>query len=154
MSSAQEFWELVLDVWNTGIYGVDVGQVLMALGVFILFLILRRVFSSVVIGILHTWTSRTRSQVDDKLLEALREPLRFVFVVAGFYAATRVAPFPEAVDAIFTKITRSLIAFTIFWSLYRLVGADVVSGRHPDQRHRPARPWAAQPRSATSSSNW
>lgn len=121
MSSAQEFWGLVLDVWNTGIYGVDVGQVLMALGVFILFLILRRVFSSVVIGILHTWTSRTRSQVDDKLLEALREPLRFVFVVAGFYAATRVAPFPEAVDAIFTKITRSLIAFTIFWSLYRAV---------------------------------
>ncbi|MEQ9640705.1 MAG: mechanosensitive ion channel family protein [Alphaproteobacteria bacterium] len=121
MNDAKEFWALVVDVWNTGIFGVDVGQVLLALGVFIVFLVLRRLFSTVVIAILHTATRRTRNEVDDKLLEALRSPLRFVFVVAGFYAATRVAPFPEAVDAVFTKITRSLIAFTIFWSLYRAV---------------------------------
>lgn len=121
MSDARHFWDLVVEVWTRGIYGVDVGQVLLALAVFIVFLVLRRAFSAAVIGALHTATRRTRNQVDDKLLDALREPLRFVFVVAGFYAATRVAPFPDAVDAVFTRIVRSLIAFTIFWSLYRAV---------------------------------
>lgn len=121
MSEARDFWALVVDVWNTGIYGVDLGRILLALGIFLLFLALRRVFSASVIGVLQTWTRRTTNQLDDRLLVALRDPLRFVFVVLGLYAATRVAPFPEAVDAVLTKVVRSLIAFVIFWSLYRAV---------------------------------
>jgi MscS family membrane protein len=121
MSEVRAFWALVVDIWNTGVFGVDLGRILLALGVFLLFLVLRRVFSASVIGLLHQWTKRTTNQLDDGLLTALREPLRFVFVVIGFYAATRVAPFPEAVDAVLTRIIRSLIAFTIFWALYRAV---------------------------------
>ena len=121
MSEVREFWAVVIDVWQAGIYGVDLGQILVSIAVFLLFLGLRRLFSASVIGLLHQWTRRTRYTFDDQLLDALREPLRFVFVVVGFYVAVRIAPFPEDVDAVLNRITRTLILFTIFWVLYRAI---------------------------------
>ena len=81
----------------------------------------RRLFSRFIIRAIKAFTKRTSSDIDDEILAAVEEPLRFVFVVAGVYAAGQVAPFPEAVNGVLDKLVRSLIAFTIFWTVYRCV---------------------------------
>ncbi|MDA1101691.1 MAG: mechanosensitive ion channel family protein [Proteobacteria bacterium] len=116
------FWAEVLTVWHTAVFGVGVGQVLLALATFILFLLLRRVFTRVVLAALRSITQRTRTSFDDELIAALEQPLQFVFVIIGLYAATQVVSFPDAVAALLTRLVRSLIAFAIFWTLYRCVG--------------------------------
>jgi MscS family membrane protein len=115
------FWQQVVDVWTAGLFGIGVGEVLISLGVFFVFLFARRLFSRFIIRAIRTLTKRTKTDIDDKILAAVEDPLRFVFVVVGVYAAGQVAPFPDAVDAILDQLVRSLIAFTIFWAVYRCV---------------------------------
>ncbi len=115
------FWQQVAAVWSTGIAGVSLGEVLSAVVVLFVFLIARRLFSRSIIRALTALTARTRTTIDDQILKAIEEPLRFVFIVIGVYAAGQIAPFPEAVSAFLDKLVRSLIVFTIFWTLYRCI---------------------------------
>ena len=115
------FWQKVVEVWTAGLFGIGVGEVLLAVAVFFVFLFARRLFSRFIISTIKAITKRTSSDIDDEILTAVEEPLRFVFVVVGVYAAGQVAPFPEAVNGVLDKLVRSLIAFTIFWTVYRCV---------------------------------
>jgi MscS family membrane protein len=120
MSDIREFFQEIEAVWNRGVFGVEVDSILLATAIFILFVVLRGLFTWIVIASLGRLTKRTGTLVDDQILEALREPLRFTFLVAGLFFASRIAPLPEAADVYTTKIIRSLIAFTIFWAIYRM----------------------------------
>ena len=52
----QEFWSLVVQVWQHGVYGVDIGSLALAMGVFVLFVLIRRLFTRFVVGALRRWT--------------------------------------------------------------------------------------------------
>ena len=121
MSTLAGFWQEVLYVWETGIGGVSLGDVLTAIGVFLFFILLRRLFARLVIGLLRRLTKRTKTEIDDGVLTALEAPLRFVFVVVGIYWASQAAVFTSDIEFFLGRLVRSLIAFTIFWALYRLV---------------------------------
>jgi MscS family membrane protein len=121
MEPSAALWAEVVTVWQTAVFGVGVGQVLLALLVFLGFLLLRQVFTRIVLAAMSGITRRTKTGFDDDLIEALEQPLRFVFVIVGIYAATRVVSLPEQADLVLTRLIRSLIAFTIFWTLYRCV---------------------------------
>jgi MscS family membrane protein len=121
MEPSAALWAEVITVWQTAVFGVGIGQVLLALLVFLGFLLLRQVFTRIVLAAMSGITRRTKTGFDDDLIEALEQPLRFVFVIVGIYAATRVVSLPEQADLVLTRLIRSLIAFTIFWTLYRCV---------------------------------
>ena len=121
MEPSAALWAEVVTVWQTAVFGVGIGQVLLALLVFLGFLLLRQVFTRIVLAAMSGITRRTKTGFDDDLIEALEQPLRFVFVIVGIYAATRVVSLPEQADLVLTRLIRSLIAFTIFWTLYRFV---------------------------------
>ena len=121
MEPSAALWAEVVTVWQTAVFGVGIGQVLLALLVFLGFLLLRQVFTRIVLAAMSGITRRTKTGFDDDLIEALEQPLRFVFVIVGIYAATRVVSLPEQADLAVTRLIRSLIAFTIFWTLYRCV---------------------------------
>ena len=121
MEPSVALWAEVVTVWQTAVFGVGIGQVLLALLVFLGFLLLRQVFTRIVLAAMSGITRRTKTGFDDDLIEALEQPLRFVFVIVGIYAATRVVGLPEQADLVLTRLIRSLIAFTIFWTLYRCV---------------------------------
>lgn len=122
MESLIAFWAEVVTVWDTAIFGTGIGKVLIGLGVLLLAIVVRGLFTRLVLGALHRATSRTATTVDDHVVDALRQPLRFVFIILGIYLAAGVIPLPIEVDLFLTKLVRSLIAFTIFWGLYRIVG--------------------------------
>ena len=117
----EAFWNEVVRVWENGAFGVDMDKILIALGVFVAFVVLRGLFSRFILSILHRMAKRTANTVDDEVVIALEPPLRFVFIVVGLFFATRVAPFPAEVDFFLGKMIRSLIAFTIFWAVFRCV---------------------------------
>ncbi len=116
-----EFWNLVVDVWKNGVYGVDIGNILTALAIILVFFAIRRLFTNVVIHRLEALAEKTHTDLDDKALEALRPPLRFIPIVIGIFIASQYLNASEAVRDIFESVNRSLISFTIFWALYQLV---------------------------------
>ncbi len=116
-----EFGKHVADVWQTGVLGISLGEVVTAILVLFAFLGLRRVFFRFVVSSLRAVTSKTESTLDDLFLGSVEKPLEFGFVVVGVYVAGQVIPLPGSVSEIFDKLIRSLIALTLFWVLFRAI---------------------------------
>ena len=121
MNSLSDFLKVVGEVSSVGILGVNLGNMMSALGIFVLFLIMRRLFFRVVSLSVARLTKRTQTTLDDMLLEALQKPLEFAFVIMGFYVAGQTLPMSEHVAATFAQFIRSLIAFTLFWAIFRVL---------------------------------
>ena len=117
----QEFWQEILTVWQTGILNTNLGAIFMALGVFLTFLFARRIFFRFFSHTLKRLAGRTQTDIDDRILEALERPFEFTFVIIGLYISGQVVSFSPALGAVFGQIIRSLIAFTIFWSIFRIL---------------------------------
>ena len=89
MEGLQDFWRLVVEVWQHGFLGVDISRLLIALGVFVGFLLVRRLFTHIVIGRLKAWSARSKTRSDDRAIAALESPVRFVPLVMGAFFALR-----------------------------------------------------------------
>jgi MscS family membrane protein len=115
------FWALVVDVWQHGVFGIDVGQILIALGILLLFVFMRKLMAHFVINRLKVYTARTKTEIDDEVLDALERPLSFIPVVIGVFISSQYLA-PEGYAANFiANVNRSLVAYALFWALFRLV---------------------------------
>ena len=117
----QDFWALTVDVWQTGISGVDLGRLITAAGIFLIFLIFRRLFTHFILSSLKNLTKKTGTNLDDNAIEALENPIRFIPIVMGFFFVVEYLDIHGTFSIIGDNIIRSLIAFTIFWALLKLV---------------------------------
>ena len=109
----------VLDFLNNNSFlGIPLYKFAEGLGVFLLFLLFRRLFALVVLRSLHHLTKATKTSLDDKLIALLEGPLKFTFIIIGLYFALDVAGVESAVA---DKIIKSLIIFVIFWLMFNLV---------------------------------
>ncbi len=121
MESLIEFWAIVVDAWNNAAFGTNLGRVVIGVLVFALFLVIRRLFARFVISWLKRLSSRTTTDIDDRTIDALEKPLRFVPLVFGFFIATEILQLEGTFDDIAGKITRSLVTLTLFWGVISLV---------------------------------
>ncbi len=116
-----KFWETVAEVWHTGVLGISLGDVVSSLLVLFAFLGLRRVFFRFVLASIRAVTHKTQTDIDDLLLAAVEKPLGLAFVVVGLYVAGQFIPLGESGGDIFDKLIRSLIAITLFWTIFRAI---------------------------------
>ncbi len=108
-------------MWQTGVLGVSLGQVVTAIFVLLAFLSLRRVIFRFVVSSLRTVTRKTKSKLDDLVRHAVEKSLEFGFVVVGFYLAGQIFPMSAAASDTFDTFIRSLISLTLFWVLFRSI---------------------------------
>ena len=109
------------NVWGETFAGVSVGQLAIAVVILLLALLLRRFFARVVIMRLSEWTRKTSTDIDDQILAALQQPLMFLFLIIGLSIIVQWIPFGADAEDILVKILQSFIAFTIFWTIYRML---------------------------------
>jgi len=117
--------EMVVDVWTQGFMGVDVGQLVIALLIFGGFLVIRGLFARIIINRVHKWTEKSANDLDDKIIDALTPPLKFIPVILGIFFSTQYMDLNGEAGALIMKVERSLIAFVMFWAFYR--AADPLS---------------------------
>ena len=117
----QDLLARFIEVWSETFLGVSVGQLAIAVIVLLLALLLRRFFARVVIARLKKWTDKTRTDIDDQILAALQQPLMFVFLIIGLSIIVQWIPFGSDAEEVLVKILQSFIAFTIFWTIYRML---------------------------------
>lgn len=121
MTQLQDFWALVVDVWKNGLLGVDIGEILIALGILLGFLVIRRLFTRIVLGRLKAWTKNTKTSLDDHVIETLEGPIRFLPVALGVFIATEYLSLEGTLAQAAENLVRTLIAYTIFWAFHQLV---------------------------------
>ena len=111
---------LAADIWESDVLGLRIGTVLAAALVLVVCLLLRGVFTRVVVGRLARWAAKTESKLDDAAVDALEPPLRFTPLVVGLFLAKAILPIAGLAERIADDLLRSLAVFVLFWALYRL----------------------------------
>lgn len=121
METLGRFWQLVIDVWQTGFLGIDIGRLLSAIFILMIFWAFRRLFTRFIVGAVKRWTNRSKNALDNSLANALEKPISFVPIVVGVFFATDYLALEGALAQVAENVTRSLIAFTIFWAFFRAI---------------------------------
>jgi len=124
------FKDLFLSVWYQGILGIDIGQILIGLGIFLIFLIFRGLISKLVIKKLEIISKRTTNKLDDTFVKSLIGPARFLPIVLGFFIASYYMTFSMEGREIVDTINRTLITILIFWVIHQIIEpvAYILSG--------------------------
>lgn len=118
---SDDFLKEVINVWEEGFMGIDVGQIIVAICIFFGFLVIRGVFSKYVLYRLHKWAAKSETHADDKVVDALIPPIKFIPIIMGFFFAGKYLDMHDDVEIFFNNFIRSLIAFTIFWAIHRAI---------------------------------
>lgn len=121
MEGLRGFWENVAEVWRLDAFGLSVGEVIMAGLIVAASVILRRAVANAIAGSLGKLARRTKTDVDDKLVEGLRGPLSLAPVALGVFFAGEVIDLNDEIRSAIVHMTQSLIAITLFWALRNVV---------------------------------
>jgi MscS family membrane protein len=115
------FWDIVADVWHQGLFGIQIGRLLTAAFILIVFLAFRRIISTHIIKRLKSLTQKTSLEVDDKAVDALEQPIMMIPVVIGLFFSLEYLNLGGVFNELGIKLVRSLIVFIIFWAFHNLV---------------------------------
>ena len=119
MNVLENFKNLFADVWNKGVSGINISEIIIALTIFIFFLFLRGVFSKFVVKRLEKYVSKTTNKFDNSLVFSMEGPAKFFPIVLGFFVSTSYLTVEHgAIDL----INRSLITILIFWTFHQIIG--------------------------------
>ena len=121
MEIFNNFKELFLSVWNKGILGVDIFQILIGISIFFIFLIFRGIISRIIIKRLENIAKKTSNKLDDTFVKAMEGPARFLPIVIGFFIASYYMSFSEDNRTIVDTINRTLITIFIFWIMHQII---------------------------------
>ena len=121
MSIFENFSSLFLEVWKKGILGVDIFQILIGLGIFLIFLLFRGFISKVIINRLKKIAKRTTNKLDDTFVEAMEGPARFFPIVVGFFIASYYLEFSPESQSFIDNVNKSLITILIFWLIHQFI---------------------------------
>ncbi len=121
MELINNFSEIFLSVWNKGILGVDIFQILIGIGIFLLFLIFRGLISKLVIKKLEIISKKTTNKLDDTFVQSLVGPARFLPIVLGFFIASYYMTFSLEGREVVDTINRTLITILIFWIIHQII---------------------------------
>ncbi len=132
IASLHDFWNLTVSVWENGVFGINIPQVLLALFIFLLFMAFRNLFTRFLLGTLKKTAAKTANEVDDRIVDALYEPIRFVPIVMGVFFASSILDLRDGTQQFFYNLNRSLVAFTLFWAFHSMtnpVGSLLLKAR-------------------------
>lgn len=120
---AQTAIEYVSRIWNEGAYGFTYGQIVTILAILLFSLIVRGIFSRIVVRGIARAASGTETKFDDALVKAVSTPLRIVPVILGIYFALQYAQVSGVAADVADRVLQSVITLAVFWTLSRTVNA-------------------------------
>jgi len=121
MGVFNNFKDLFLSVWQKGILGVDFFQIIIGLGIFVIFLVFRGLISKLIIKKLEIISKRTTNKLDDTFVKAMEGPARFLPIVLGVFFASYYMSFSDETRSFVDNINRTLITILIFWIIHQII---------------------------------
>ena len=112
-----DFWNLVVEIWQKGISGISLNEIIVCIIIIVGSLLLRSFINLKVINWVAKLAQNTKSSLDDEIIESLRRPLGLIPIAFGFYLITAYLPLAGPVDLVATNLIKMLVIFTIFSAL-------------------------------------
>lgn len=112
----------IQDVFNEFTYD-KLKYVGIAIVVFLLFVLLKKLFAKYVFKIILKLVNKTKFSADTKIVAAFERPLINFFEVLGLYFAFRILTYAFPISILFIdKVFSSAVIILISWGLYNLTG--------------------------------
>ena len=121
MDLIQKFTSLFLEVWTKGILGIDIFQIIIGIGIFLLFLLFRGLISKLIIKKLEKLAKKSSNKLDDAFVNAMKGPVRFIPIVIGFFVASYYINFSDETRNFIENINKTLITILIFWLMHQFI---------------------------------
>jgi MscS family membrane protein len=105
-------------------FDIPLSRYLLALGILLVVLALKRVFAHLVAKIAFPFAEKTDTVYDDLFLAAINKPLELLFVIGGFWVGVQILQLPaEPVTARnFAHATlKLLLTIDVAWAVYNLI---------------------------------
>jgi MscS family membrane protein len=119
MNILENFKDLFLEVWQNGVSGINISEIIIALVIFLFFLFLRGIFAKFVVKRLEKYVLKTTNRFDNSLVFSMEGPAKFFPIVLGFFVSTS---FLTVESNVVDIVNRSLITILIFWSFHQIIG--------------------------------
>ncbi|MEO2154847.1 MAG: mechanosensitive ion channel family protein [Nanoarchaeota archaeon] len=87
---------------------------------FAAYLVVLRLLYVKIHSLLHKLTKKSKTNIDDLILEKLKKPLFYIFVLIGLLVELKILALPENIDSILTKAVVSIITVLVFILVYRI----------------------------------
>ncbi|GAX86824.1 MscS family membrane protein [Lebetimonas natsushimae] len=108
----------IIDILNTTILDTPLYKIILAFLIFFTFLFFRKIFTLFILSFFQKLTVKTKTEIDDKFFNSIKNPLRFLFIIAGIWGFFYIL----GIKGDFLKhIIRGLLIFDIFWPFYNIV---------------------------------
>lgn len=130
MEGLKVLWQRFIDAFSHTFLEIEIWRIIAAGLIVIVALAVRKVFLNMLISFLKKLTGKTKTTVDDKLIEAVDPPGKLLIIVIALYFVFRVLLINVSGDSFGGHIIRTLFIFTLFWMIYRAAGiiADLFEG--------------------------
>lgn len=89
-----------------------------AIGIFLLFLFFRKIFSKYIFKFILKITKKTPTEFFTNAWLSFEKPIRSLFVVVGIFVAAKFFPFINPENQLFLHVYRSMIIILITWGLF------------------------------------
>ncbi len=96
------------------IFDIPIANFILAILVFLAILFLRKIFTKIVLVFLQNLAKYTTTHYDDKIISALKSPIRFMFIIMALHLFF-VLIFKDT--ELIKNILNTLIIYTIFWAI-------------------------------------
>jgi len=101
-------------------WGIPLANLILAFLVFLFVLGLRQFFTYIVIVFLHNFAKRSKTYYDDRIISALKAPIRFSFIIIALHLFFLLI-FKET--QFINNVLNSLMLYTLFWSILAIAEA-------------------------------
>lgn len=107
-------------------YGNTIAEWTLAMVIIIGALVVGKILYWVFKGVLQKLTLKTKTRLDDIILDMVEEPIVFALTIAGVWFGLRTLAFPETATALLSKGIKFLIMLSVTWLIARLFNAFFV----------------------------
>ncbi len=105
---------------SSSLWDIPIANLITAMLLFVAIMLLRKLFTNVCIGFLQNLTKNTQTYYDDRIISALKGPIRFAFVIIALHLFFLLI-YKES--EFIVRVLDSLMVYTLFWAILATVEA-------------------------------
>ncbi|MBA9026533.1 MULTISPECIES: mechanosensitive ion channel family protein [Bacillaceae] len=101
-----------------------INHVAISIGIFLLFLIFRKIFAKYVIALLLKVSQKAPHTFFYHIFLSFEKPIQWLFILLGIYVSVWYFPYLDHAHVLFIKLVKSTIIFIVGWGLYNLTSSS------------------------------
>ena len=119
MDELKTIGEKVLEVMTHTFLEVEIWRIVIAGIILIVTFAVRKLAINLLIALLKKVTEKTKTDIDDRLVEAIDPPARLIVIAVGLFFAMQALGLSVSEDSFTGHIVRTVLIISIFWAIFR-----------------------------------